>query len=771
MTNGIVFQVDTTRVLDILAKEIYDSPLAMLRENLQNAYDAIRERFAADGTLESGGRIDVGIDGRDITISDNGVGMTEEVLRNNFWNAGSSGKHSERARKAGVVGTFGIGAMANFGVCTKLVVETRAIGQQRVLRSVAERSALKIGEECIAFETIESSRDVGTTICASLDDSNPINASQAEAYLTPYVSMLPVPVHLNGALISGRKIEASLQLQGRSFVKIGTKTLADEFSNATFEVNVDANAQVLVHVSDIHIGGIKVDGSMALLQSGGQLMGLRSFFGLAPVPAIGNYQFGGFANLAFLNPTAGREALSRESIDQITRLIALAERAVSELIATTSFADRNNAFLSWLSAHSQYELAGTVSILVHPGSQNVALAKLKDLIGTKTVHYYSGNDQQIISTFANEGSYLLQISPNNPRRKVQQHYVTNILGIAQVPDSAQVTRIYKAPELEFSEASVLFKIATILRDDYLVPDVEVLFADISHSVTVLSEKSGERLKLYIARSSAALPPLLEFYDKAYSLFSEFMKDFVRVNVYPGIQQYVPSSTKGGVDALRTLLLKSRELYRYEEADRGDLEGIFDFLSGESSFTNVLNAARSKPRPQTQRVSAEQVGTIEVELPGLAESPVKNLNETGREFEASPPIIRDSVSSEMKILTTDQRYPLLNNFMVFLGVSDRLMKTEGIFFNRPHTTRIIWGGHRVVYIFTEETEKLSLYYDIELRDPIQQAKTGGGMFPTTTLITKHRIFIPIPDLLKEEFQVAAGPKEFFVRFDVLSSDLL
>ena len=99
-----------------------------------------------------------------------------------------------------------------------------------------------------------------------------------------------------------------------------------------------------------------------------------------------------------------------------------------------------------------------------------------------------------------------------------------------------------------------------------------------------------------------------------------------------------------------------------------------------------------------------------------------------------------------------------------------MKSEGEFLNRPHTTRIIWGGHRVVYIFTEQTERLSLYYDIELREPIQQAKTGGGMFPTTTLITKHRTFIPIPDVLTQEFQVTTGPREFFVRFDILSGDL-
>jgi molecular chaperone HtpG len=55
---------------------------------------------------------------------------------------------------------------------------------------------------------------------------------------------------------------------------------------------------------------------------------------------------------------------------------------------------------------------------------------------------------------------------------------------------------------------------------------------------------------------------------------------------------------------------------------------------------------------------------------------------------------------------------------------------------------------------------SLYYDIELRGAIRQSGASDGMFPTTTLITKDRIFVPVPDALA---------KDFLVRFDVLSSD--
>ncbi len=92
-TEKIAFHVETSRILKILSEEIYDSPYALLRENVQNAYDAIlmRRVFAEDF---DGGEIEMTIDQSEVRISDNGIGMTEEILRNNFWKAGSSGKHN-----------------------------------------------------------------------------------------------------------------------------------------------------------------------------------------------------------------------------------------------------------------------------------------------------------------------------------------------------------------------------------------------------------------------------------------------------------------------------------------------------------------------------------------------------------------------------------------------------------------------------------------------------------------------------------------------------
>src|SRR5438045_4066293 len=101
----IAFDVETSRILQILASEIYDSPKAFLRENVQNAYDAVLMRSTAEKTPLADRVIEVTLEGRRLTVRDDGIGMTEDVLKNNFWKAGSSGKKSELAQRSGVIGT------------------------------------------------------------------------------------------------------------------------------------------------------------------------------------------------------------------------------------------------------------------------------------------------------------------------------------------------------------------------------------------------------------------------------------------------------------------------------------------------------------------------------------------------------------------------------------------------------------------------------------------------------------------------------------------
>ncbi len=95
---------------------------------------------------------------------------------------------------------------------------------------------------------------------------------------------------------------------------------------------------------------------------------------------IGTYQLGGLANQSFLQPTAGREALSRESINQVTQLVGLAEWAASQFLATSALADRNNPFVQWVTNNNKFVLAGKIAVRLLPGDKDIPWATFSPML-------------------------------------------------------------------------------------------------------------------------------------------------------------------------------------------------------------------------------------------------------------------------------------------------------------------------------------------------------------------------------------------------------
>jgi molecular chaperone HtpG len=124
MENTFKVGLDFARVLEAISRNIYDTPLAFIRENVQNAVDAVRVQALRDGRKLEDPKFDIYIeaDPTCCRIRDAGIGMTPEELKKLFWTIGSSGKLNDEARRAGCVGRFGIGGFANFGVCSALEV-------------------------------------------------------------------------------------------------------------------------------------------------------------------------------------------------------------------------------------------------------------------------------------------------------------------------------------------------------------------------------------------------------------------------------------------------------------------------------------------------------------------------------------------------------------------------------------------------------------------------------------------------------------------------
>lgn len=760
----IAFDVQTDRILQILSSEIYDSSKAFLRENVQNAYDAVLMRCTAQELPIADRTIEITIGDGQITIVDDGIGMTEDVLKNNFWKAGSSGKKSELAQRSGVIGTFGIGAMANFGVCTALRVETRHIDSSITLVSSAKREDLRIAQNCIDLERVADDRGPGTTIIGVLDPAFPVDENSACEYLRQYARFLPVPVRVNGRLISQEAFDDALGKHAAGFDRVSSRAVSRGEFSATLHTYVNPQARLLVRLDNIALNGNALSGEVFLVQQGGPIHGLRNLFGLAPIPVSSTYGLSGFVNLNILHPTAGREALSRESVQHVADLVSLIESEASVDLAETEAAESNQQFQQFILAHGRIDLAKRVTVTVLPGSRPIELSDTPAYEPAKTKHFYAGHDATIMQRFASERANLFHVSQSNPRRSLQLRYLREIAKVEEVPETTIVERI-AASELSFDEAMFLVRLRGVLLDDYFMPDVDAAFARISHGVALHIEQKGPVLQISIARDMQAALMVVESYRAAREVFHGFVIDFVRQHLYPVIRDHVPSSTRQGRDALYRRLKENEELFHYEQGDFGEAESLLaDYLAGKTDLEQVLKSSAGYGAGQRQEVSREQVGTVEDELPDIIHSTVEA--ERRDEYEPAPPIMRPETVSAMKVLTVASEHSKLNGFRMFLALSDRLANREGEFLRQPHTTKVMWGSHRVIYVFTDATGELSLYYDVKLKEPLPVETTGGAMLPTTTIVTKNRIFVPVPSVLAPAFEITDGSKQFYVRFDTI-----
>lgn len=761
------FQIEVKRILEILSNDIYDSPYALLRENIQNAYDAIlmRKQLMGDGFEPV---INVIISSAEIVIEDNGIGMNEDVIKNNFWKAGSSGKNNEVARKAGVVGTFGIGAMANFGVCKSIKVVTHYAGDDVTIESFAARDTLSITEECIEIRSFQEKREAGTKIVATLDDSIQLTEIGAIKYLNPYIKYLQIPVIVNGKTISQNMYGDLFHVESNNlnFSKSTDVITYDKSVKFRISINVTNQNVVKVLCDNISKNGIDIAGNIVLSQGISAIYGLRNFFGLAPVPIGSSFNLGGIVNLTNLIPTAGREALSRESIEFVAKIVGAAEYIIAKQLSESELSDTNTGFLSYISANKRFEFAKNLKIVVQPNNERWNLGKIQKNVDGKKVYYYSGRDQATIIQFGNENTYLLLISQENPRRKIQLEYIKS-LKIEEVPDKAQVLKEYDVKNLSIAELTLVLRITNVLNEDYLIADVKVVIADISHAVPSLVTQTDRTVNVFISRNSAAVQQVLEIYKAEWSLFSSFVKDFVRNHLYQKFSQYVPSSTREGADALQQILMKNKELYKYETSDMGKIESVLsEFATGDIGFPEVIKRANRITRTHTQHVRLNQIGSVEDEIPSIIDENFYE-DETYDEFEAVPPIVRLEAPTEKKILKTEKKYPNLNSFSMFLSLSEKVVKSHRDFFLEPHTTKVIWSMHKIVYIFTHASNQLSLYYEIELKERLTDESTGGKAIPTTTIVTASKIFIPIISELDSYFEIISGAKEFFVRYDIIA----
>ena len=600
-TERIPFAVDVSRIIEVLAKQIYQTPLALLRENAQNAFDAILLRRHRYGSYEA--RVDVTITENEIAIADNGIGMSPTDLRAHYWHAGSSGKNTPEAREAGVVGTFGIGAMANFGIADELVIETESASSGERTRSSARRDTLSASEDCIELTPLTPTGEPGTTVQAKIQ-AGTVNVAEAAAYIGDFVSFVAVPVFVNGTQVSGKSVVAEVpppeEAQTQALGVIQARLAGD------LTLRVNRAGEVWVRLEDLQYVGASVAGEIVLRQGRNAIRTFRSGFGLAVAGASSVYAFGGVADVAILEPTAGREALTTQSLQVLQETVAAIDQAVSFALAGMPEANQSTAFMQWVRAHRRYDLCGQLVPRIEPGLSGMTLAEIKIRSDSTPVRVYAGADPAMISSIASDDSPLLVLASSNPRRQCEQQYLALHCKTDQLTDAPTVLRRKPTSAWTLAEQALCFRIASILETDYFLP-TEIELGELSHGVPILALAQAQPVRVVLDPRGPSFGVMTQLYESDYAMFGSMVKDYVRNMVFPRVADFVPSSTRQGAEAFLNSIRRTRDVFEYEAEDLESFSGIWDeYLAGNISMGE---AAQRSIRVVQQTVQVIEPGAM------------------------------------------------------------------------------------------------------------------------------------------------------------------
>lgn len=761
-TQYVSMEFDAKQMIRLLGNDLYDSPWAMLRENVQNAYDAILERQGVD--LNFSPKIDIVITNEQVIVQDNGIGMNGEILAQNYWKAGNSSKNNPRSIAAGVVGHFGIGALANFGVCTKLELKTRRLDEECSYSTSAIRDNLNIKDSIPITVLDKDATAIGTRVEATLECPGSITPLSAINYLHQYIDYLPIPVYINGEEFKRKQV---------SFVpKITNKIINEGAISYTMDLTYGSSfpLDVEIKVYNIKYMGADIKGYLYLNSKINSIMGLRNGFGLANVNVMSSYNFGGVANLDNLTPTAGREAISRESASVVSVLVRSIEGQWTEIICTDPICDSYREYLIYASNNYRDSYARNIKIKLANEDSFICLGEITKDNATQ-YKYADGVDSTVLAKFKNSTDCVLTISDVTHRKKIQRTYLQQV-GVLSIPNNVQVIKEYSDKDISIDQFFVLGELKSIIEEDYYVKGFDIKIADISHylRVFVTHNLAAQTFCIYLSPDNEELKHLIEIRKENYRLFTPIAKDFVRTVLYQQFSMFIPKGVKERTDYITRILHSTKDEYVIPYEMTGTMDELIHKLRADEitpeEFVKFAKAERNKHQ---QTINPSQVGDVSEVLASVQDNFLVNSESNKKpqgemEIIPMPPILCMDVETKLRILKTEECTPVLQNNRMFMALTDKMVSHKRIFFTNPHTTRIIWSMHRLIYIFTDAYNKNTLYYDLELTRKIPDT-TGGRTIRSATIITKDKIFVPIVEELYEYFNLNMDDKlKFYVHFD-------
>jgi molecular chaperone HtpG len=244
--------VNTNDIFPIIKKWLYSEHDIFFRELVANSTDAITKRATLARVANQeipNGKITVTINKTEktITLSDNGIGMTEAEVEKYIAQLAFSGaqefvnkmKDQGSTPNSDIIGKFGLGFYSAFMVSTKVVVESLSMTEGSIpTKWICE------GETDYSFESSAKS-DVGTTITLFINEESVefLNAWKASTTLKKFCDFMPYEIYVMDAEAKDEHGNPGLVNDTQPIWKKDPTTLSDadyrEFYKKLFPLDPD----------------------------------------------------------------------------------------------------------------------------------------------------------------------------------------------------------------------------------------------------------------------------------------------------------------------------------------------------------------------------------------------------------------------------------------------------------------------------------------------------------------------------------------------------
>jgi molecular chaperone HtpG len=223
------FQTEVSQLLNLMIHSLYSNKEIFLRELISNASDAIDklkfESLSNKKLIEKGQELGIQIDtdekAKTITITDNGIGMTEQEVMDNIGTIANSGTKKflegldkDQAQDSNLIGQFGVGFYSAFIIAKKVVLTTRKAGDKNENGTVWT-SAGK-GEYSIENAVVENP---GTSITLFLkaEEKEFLESYRLKGIISKYSDHITVPIKMLKTDDEGKNQEYEVVNKAKAF--------------------------------------------------------------------------------------------------------------------------------------------------------------------------------------------------------------------------------------------------------------------------------------------------------------------------------------------------------------------------------------------------------------------------------------------------------------------------------------------------------------------------------------------------------------------------